>query len=168
MNHSTRISIILNNYLSVYQYALQMLCNAAFMVMLGDVKSPKFPLLSQTLKGIWTQYLTAWKDANSSCQLSFAFQRKNLKCNCPGEKFNHPLFPTKPLLLGFLYLVIRVHRLEFIIPDIIRWIDRGLIPYLTLWDCLPESFKTTIPKSFRRPFIMQHNHTFGVVTVENN
>ena len=78
------------DYLSVYQYALQMLCNAAFMVMLGDVKSPKFPLLSQTLKGIWTQYLTAWKDANSSCQLSFAFQRKNLKCNCPGEKFNHP------------------------------------------------------------------------------
>jgi hypothetical protein len=155
------------DYLSVYQYALQMICNSAFLVILGDTKSPQFAVLSQSLKEIWTKYLTAWKDANSSCELSFAFQRNHLKCNCKTEKFNHPLFPTKPLLLGFLYLVIRLHRLEFIIPDIIRWIERGLVPYLTLWDCLPESVKTTIPKSFRGPFTIQHNHAFGSVTPMN-
>jgi hypothetical protein len=155
------------DYLSVYQYALQMICNSAFLVILGDTKSPQFAVLSQSLKEIWTKYLSAWKDANSSCELSFAFQRNHLKCNCKTEKFNHPLFPTKPLLLGFLYLVIRLHRLEFIIPDIIRWIERGLVPYLTLWDCLPESVKTTIPKSFRGPFKIQHNHAFGPVTPMN-
>jgi hypothetical protein len=154
------------DYLLVYQYALQMICNSAFRLIIGAEGSQDSSQYSHILKDLWIKYLEAWRNADSSCQISFAFQREGA-CNCKSEKFNHPVFPTKPLLLGFLYLVIRMHRLDIIIADIIRWIERGLIPYMSLWDCLPENYQRKIQKSYRKAFTIQHNHNYGSITPMN-
>jgi hypothetical protein len=144
-------------YLTVYQYFLQMIGNSAFQLLFIDISSEeeRRPLIVQylsLLKELWTKYLKAWQTSNTTCQLSFLFlsQRKQ-SCKC--KKLAHPLYPTKQLLVAFVYLVLRINRSDIIIPDLLRWIERGLIPYYNLWDVLPETMKILIPLGFRKPLI---------------
>lgn len=63
--------------------------------------------------------------------------------------------PTKPLLLGFLYLAIRTMRSWVIPADLSRWCIDGILPIANLFDsgCIPqdyvERFKS-VHKSFER------------------
>ena len=51
----------------------------------------------------------------------------------------HPLHPSKPLLLGFVYLALRQLRTWVIPADIVRWCQQGLIPYNNLWQVSKQS-----------------------------
>lgn len=161
------------DYLIVYQYCLQMIGNSAFqLISSNNLPNKDFQM---TLKSLWTRYLEAWKNADSDCEMSFAFRPPSKEhsapsavyCYCKTEKLDHPLFPTKPLLLGFLYLVIRIHRLEVIIPDLIRWVEQGLLPYITLWDCLPDTIKVHLHPQYRKLFNQQPSLPYGVISPMN-
>lgn len=53
------------------------------------------------------------------------------------------LAPSKPLLLGFLYLACRQLRSWVIPADIVRWCATGVLPVVNLWasDCIPAAYR---------------------------
>lgn len=60
------------------------------------------------------------------------------------------VLPTKPLLLGFLYLAVRLLRDVCIIPqDIVRWCEQGLLSYTTLWFSLPLEMKAAVGVKYK-------------------
>jgi hypothetical protein len=146
-------------YLTVYQYFLQMMGNSTFQLLFINVslEEERRPLIApylSLLKELWIQYLKAWQTSNTACQLSFLFSmQRNKQQSCKCKKLQHPLYPSKQLLLAFVYLILRINRSDIIIPDLLRWIERGLIPYYNLWDVLPETMKVLIPLGFRKPLI---------------
>ncbi len=120
--------------------------------------------LLKTLKSIWMKYIEEWMNTSAPCQLIDAFCLESMTCQCTtdGKKpFIHPLYPTKPLLLGFIYLTLRVERLDIIPADIVRWCERGLIPYSNIWECIPEFARNGIPLK-RARWIFQANHKGSV------
>ena len=67
------------------------------------------------------------------------------------------LAPSKPLLLGFLYLACR-HLRSWVIPaDLVRWCADGVLPLNNLWEseCIPAEYKkrfSSVPKSFEKRY----------------
>lgn len=90
---------------------------------------------------LWSEYLIVWM--NSNCpMLDCIYRHPNCNYDFLGENFRgnndvtmnkHPLTPSIPLLLGFIYLACRQQRLPILVQDIVRWINEGLIPYNNLW-----------------------------------
>ena len=65
------------------------------------------------------------------------------------------LAPSKPLLLGFLYLACRQLRSWVLPADLVRWCQTGALPLSNLWesDCIPLSYRerfNSVPKSFEK------------------
>jgi hypothetical protein len=46
--------------------------------------------------------------------------------------------PSKPLLIAIVYLALRIRKSWILPNDIIRWICEGKIPYVTLFNLIPE------------------------------
>lgn len=118
-----------------------------------------------TAKRLWSMYLQRWQKCPTACKIEGIFCKKfynktdNRFCVCEDPFFseNHPAFPTKPLLLGFLDLIVRIHRLSCVPADIVRFCDRGLLPFHNLWEALPESIRQPIEHShYTRFFTLKH------------
>jgi hypothetical protein len=101
--------------------------------------------LLSTCKLIWMKYLEVWRSTNNTtCQFMDAFDQTSRTCQCKVGQFAHPLYPTKPLLLAIVYLTLRIERLDITTADIVRWCERGLLPYTNLWECIPDKFKQSL------------------------
>lgn len=69
------------------------------------------------------------------------------------------LAPSKPLLLGFLYLACRKLRSWVIPADLVRWCQTGALPLSNLWesDCIPVAYRerfNSVPKSFEKKYVL--------------
>lgn len=139
--------------LSVYQYCLILLVKEATKLLVvedvdqsvQDVDLHETPNILETLllttsQDLWKSFLRGWQTAKCRCQMQGIFNKQlyhNEFCFCTNQTMlEHPPFPTKPLLLGFLYLTLRIAKLDVIGADVIRWCDRGLLPYHNLWQHL--------------------------------
>ena len=87
------------------------------------------------------------------CSISLAFLRADTYCGCvcsgqqsPRARPEHPLFPSKPLLLGFTYLVFRQHRSWVLPVHLVRWCEVGAVPYLNLLEALPRALTHLNPR----------------------
>lgn len=125
-----------------------------------------------SLKTTWLQYLRTWQSSTSSnCMISQAFcSTANLDvplCQCKVGDYQHPVFPTKPLLLGFLYLTLRQYRLDVTTSDLISWCERGLLPYNNLWEVIPKEQKQRITYAYRYIFTPQHSGVIKFITSAN-
>jgi hypothetical protein len=67
----------------------------------------------------------------------------------PSAVLQHPLFPTKQLLLGFVYATFRVMRSPVLPADIVRWCEEGTIPYANLWESIPMRWRSSVQVSMK-------------------
>jgi hypothetical protein len=140
------------------------------------------------LKVFWNKYLVKWQQsgcdmmehmfADESDGADNKAKQLDLKCfdfvepsaestgkNEPRAN-RHPLYPSKPLILGLIYLQFRRMRLPFVHADIIRWCENGAIPYNTLWEHLPPSKRAPCNMSQRKVF--KARHTAGLTLTPSN
>ena len=90
---------------------------------------------------LWSEYLILWMNSSypildcvsrhPNCNYDFLSESSNRKRESAANK--HPLAPSLPLLLGFIYLACRQQRLPILVQDIVRLIYDGVIPYNNLW-----------------------------------
>lgn len=160
----------LKDFLSIYQSCIQILIYSSLKIIKLSYKDNEklingqdFDSFSQlytnTMKDLWQKYLKKWLQCKSECNISYAFSNISVNgntCLCKMDERNHPFFPTKPLLLGFLALNIRILRLDILPTDICKWIERGLIPYSNIWEALPDDVRNKVPKKYK--FILNRNH----------
>ena len=144
--------------LKLYQYVLQMIFDACLIARNLEVDRNHSEQLENdiiyrnTLKSLWMEYLHEWHENkrnhdNLSCSIGYGFTRSmKYKCQCHKHEntCTHPLLPSKPLLLGFIYLTFRIMRSNIIICDIIRWCEHSIIPYINLWEHIPARWKDTL------------------------
>lgn len=126
-----------------------------------------------TLKSVWLDYLNRWNTdqqvhppqqsdnrndkrarfkGTTKCSLGAGFTRSTkyqCKCRDVGNVNSHPLFPSKPLLLGFVYLTFRIMRSDVLIADIVRWCESGAVPYANLWENIPQRWRDTVKVDLR-------------------
>ena len=66
--------------------------------------------------------------------------------------------PTKPLLLGFIYLSLRKCQSFRLPADIVHWCVSGSIPYHAIYDLIPTSLKENLSSKYKKIFKKQsHN-----------
>ncbi|RYG95300.1 hypothetical protein EON65_56180 [archaeon] len=137
-----------------FQYCLKLSLRSAFLMFCPSPTKQQEALyadLVSELKALWFAYLEVWEGVDS-CEFKSSFT-KVLHCTCPNpspkESSKHPPFPSKPLLLAFVY--ISMSRLSFpILPaDLVRGVERGALPYHTLWAQLPLGMRTSIHPKYR-------------------
>ena len=125
-----------------------------------------------TLRSVWMDYLNRWNSDQTlepqyqpcnprssqndkrarfrsvrKCSIGYGFTRSakyQCKCKDAGSPLGHPLFPSKSLILGFVYLTYRVMRSDVLVSDIVRWCEAGLVPYLNLWECVPQKWRDIV------------------------
>eukprot|EP01033_Poteriospumella_lacustris_P005965 gene5965-4287_t len=153
--------------LSIYQYCLILMTKElARLLSVNDAQAASLEAdFLRTAKSLWVEYLGRWKNCPTPCKIEGIFYKhfftssNNRFCRCvsPFDVSNHPCFPTKPLLLGFLGLILRLHRSSCIPADLVRFCDRGLLPYHNLWESLPEHVRQPIEHShYTRFFTLKH------------
>ena len=153
--------------LSIYQYCLILMTKElARLLSVNDAQAASLEAdFLHTAKSLWVEYLGRWKNCPTPCKIEGIFYKhfftssNNRFCRCgsPFDVSNHPCFPTKPLLLGFLGLILRLHRSSCIPADLVRFCDRGLLPYHNLWESLPEHVRQPIEHShYTRFFTLKH------------
>jgi hypothetical protein len=125
----------LPGFLILYQYLLRLILRK--ITILANIESNVGDILLSKLQELWFGYLTAWNESNVT-MITSAMKGDYHNRGHGSLYSNHPLHPSKPLLLGFIYLVCRIERLSLIQADIKRWIIRGDIPYVHIWQSLPE------------------------------
>lgn len=172
------------DFLEVYQYSLrliaQSICNICgisthkqFIDMIGD---------------FWFNYLNAWSCCSYSMIDAFSrhtdedFDQSNFDYfsgdDEVGNLFDedgsnkkisnkHPLYPSKPLMLGFAYLAIRTLRLGIIPADLVRWCLEGKIPYNSLWEIIPFSIKSKLASKNKYLFHIYHSGKTKIVSTTN-
>ena len=68
------------------------------------------------------------------------------------QKNTHPILPTKPMLLGFIYLACRMTRASILPCDLTRWCQNAVIPYLAIYDHLPKQYKDNLSIQYKSIF----------------
>ena len=139
-------NISLLEYLEIYQYCLVLLLQKV----LNKVNITDEDIISNynnNMKKTWFAYLNKWSDSDCSCRcnLKYSFynnKRKLCKCELNSSKKNnnnnnnnnneeiktecaHPLHLTKPLMLGFVAVVIVEQRNGIVFADLVRWCESG-------------------------------------------
>lgn len=134
--------------LSLCQCALIVIFRDVTQIVAKDNRQFQIEMLT-TLKRFWSLYLEKWETADCDCQIMGAFNphlfnAERPYCFCSKNAFKHPSFPSRELLLGIVYLTLRWHRLDIIPSDIVRWCNRGLVPYYFIWDSLPQELQSLV------------------------
>eukprot|EP01039_Chlorochromonas_danica_P006757 gene6757-7467_t len=118
------------------------------------------------LKSLWMSYLDQWRRCQSGCDMR-SFFSKQLKCQCQPPNYQHPHFISRPLMLAFLYITIRLERYDILPADLVRWCERGLLPYVTIWEHFPESIQSRVNRRYRWIFLQNHTGRTKFVTPMN-
>lgn len=154
--------------LSIYQYCLIVMSKEIAQLLSPDeIRGVQLQeLLLDTTRSLWETYLSQWQKSSSPCRMEGIFCKQFFNktddrfcvCSDPTQNLQHPVFPTKPLLLGFISLAIRILRLSCIPADLVRFCDRGLLTYHNLWDALPLEVRQPIEHShYTRFFTLKHH-----------
>jgi hypothetical protein len=173
-NKNSDVNSDIHDLLLCYQHSLQLLLKATFLLIFpsnenGIGINPQQDIqtsLHDQLKTLWMKYLYQWNACSSGCSFKTAFDRTQY-CICQPNNLCHPLFPSKPLLLGFLYLALRLERLDVLPADLVRWCERGLLPYVNLWEHLPEMSKRNVNKKNRWLFMESLSNKTMFITPMN-
>mmetsp|Transcript_7700 Transcript_7700/g.11425 ORF Transcript_7700/g.11425 Transcript_7700/m.11425 type:complete len:677 (-) Transcript_7700:293-2323(-) len=118
----------LYDYLVVFQAMLRLMMRSV-----GSVAHVNG--LEDVVKDLWFSYLTLWNQQNERSMMAH-FTAATV-CSDTGEGAGLPI-PSKPLLLGMVYLGCRLLRSWVTPGDIVRWCEQGQVPYFRVWDLLPE------------------------------
>jgi hypothetical protein len=165
-------------YLVLYQFALRLLC-AQTDVYLGRhsltptqthghtrvEREASTNSISMKVKSLWQLYLQIL-NKNNVVLLDFLNRNINNKVRKPStknvnnnksNKSEETIYPIKPLMLGFIYLAIRLMRFPILACDIANWcalgagpssigekVSLGICSYYNLWDVLPMEVKAAI------------------------
>ena len=124
------VKIGLEDFLRVYQFCFKLLAETAAKL----CKVNNEAIFVEKLKLYWFQYLHTWSTCGVSMESAFSsreshLQNKDYDWISDDDECNdrHPLYPSRPLLLGFLYLGCRMLRLHIVPADIVRWIISGTV-----------------------------------------
>ena len=136
--HVTLEDPTLKDFMITYQYALKMLA-------IKVEEHGKVQNIVLEVKKLWFDYINMLSK-DSTYLVNKYFNQSILKAKRPNtHPFSEDGTPmlTKPLLLGFIALACRNLR-SWILPcHLVQWSVDGLVPYLTLWEALPDEIKQT-------------------------
>lgn len=153
---SSQSSPVLLRFLEVYQYCLKLLLSRMLEVV--EIEQSDKVNYFNTLKYLWMDYLKAWKRSECTCNMLQAFAAvTDGHCTCPPNDMKHPLFPSKPLLMGFVYLTLRIHRSWVTPAEMVHCCLSGRLPYSNLWEHIPEEYRLgRVDAVYRGFFTDQH------------
>lgn len=124
--------------LDIYQYSLRSLFNIVLGILRVEDSSQK-EFYRHNLRELWFAYLDQWSSGRNctDCRVENSFIRsKHHSCTIAVHMKHHPLLLTKTVLLGFMYLSLRVSRSAVLPCDMVRWCEEGTLPYANLWDSM--------------------------------
>jgi hypothetical protein len=136
------------DYLEVFQRMLMILAKVPILFSCPHicqvfVDITKDYQLKDTIKKLWFGYLELWSASDQHMLPSLLSEtRKDIvetdeKKIEEGEIREIPV-PSKQILLGLIYLALRLRKSWILPNDIVRWVCDGKIPYLNLYALVPE------------------------------
>ena len=139
----------LEDVLACYQFCLKLIASQV-----ADII--KSSTLEGKVRSLWFQYLEAWRRSGKKILHAFKipkYRRTDYDADYfSGPKLPHPIFPTKHLIYGFVYLALRLERSWVVPGDLIRWIKAGRVVYSALWEAIPSELTEPLPWTFGHPY----------------